>query len=119
MISNVHTSRVVVSDSTKEYLERRIEFSLGRFESAINTVAVTLADTNGPRGGVDKQCRLRIDLAGDKQPLIAEATEEELKAAIDVASDRASRLIAKQLDRRTNGRRVKAVELVDVSRDAD
>lgn len=117
MILDVHASRVVVSDSTKEYLTRRLEFSLGRFESAINSVSVTLADTNGPRGGVDKQCRLRIDIAGDKRPLIAEATEEELKTAIDVASDRATRLIAKHLDRRTSGRRAK-VEAVLSEADA-
>ncbi len=106
MILEVHTSRIEVSNSLREYLERRIDFALGRFEESIRSVSVTLEDTNGPRGGVDQLCRILVSLQGERKPVIAEMTHDQLKAAIDLAAECAGRSVARTLDRRTKVRRI-------------
>ncbi|MCR9197550.1 MAG: HPF/RaiA family ribosome-associated protein [Planctomycetaceae bacterium] len=101
----IHASRVRLTDSIRLQVQRRIEFATGRFHDHIERVSVLLEDTNGPRGGDDKLCRIRVHLVGDRQPLIAETTQAEVSVSIDVAADNISRQIAKRLDRRTESRR--------------
>jgi ribosome hibernation promoting factor len=51
-----------LDDKLKDHLERRLRFALGRFAARIDRVRVRLSDVNGPRGGVDKQCRIAVAL---------------------------------------------------------
>ena len=54
---------------------------------------------NTVRGGVDKQCRMRI--AGDQLPaLVIEAAAADLPAAIDLAAERAGRTVVRARERR-------------------
>jgi putative sigma-54 modulation protein len=97
----LHSSRIAISDSTQAYVERRLGFALGRFSDVVESVVVSLADINGPRGGIDKSCRIRVKLMGQKTPVIADVLELEIRAAIDMAAERVGRAVARQLDRRT------------------
>ena len=45
------------------HVERRFRFALSRFGQKIRLVAVQLGDLNGPRGGLDKQCRVTVTLS--------------------------------------------------------
>jgi len=101
----IHASRVRLTDSIRQQVQRRVDFATGRFTDHVERVSVVLEDTNGPRGGDDKLCRIRVHLIGDRSPLIAETIHEQISAAIDVAADNISRQIAKRLDRRTESRR--------------
>lgn len=100
----LHSSRVDISDATRNYVERRIAFALGRFADVIHSVIVRLEDINGPRGGVDKLCRVRVKLEKRKTPIIAEVLTDEVPAAVDMASERVGRAVARQLDRRSSRR---------------
>ena len=83
----------------RDRVRRRTLFALGRLGPAVRTVDVTLADVNGPRGGVDKLCRMRIK--GDHLPaVVIEATDVELGAAIDAAAERAGRTVVRARERR-------------------
>jgi len=107
----IHASRVPLTEAIRQQVERRIDFATGRFAEHLERISVLLEDTNGPRGGDDKLCRIRVHLTGDRNPLIAETVEAEVGAAIDIAADSISRQIARRLDRRTAGRRTaRAVE---------
>ena len=97
----LHASRLAVSNSTQAYVERRIGFALGRFADVIENVVVSLEDINGPRGGIDKSCRIRVNLTGQRAPIIATVLDVEIRAAIDMAAERVGRAVARQLDRRT------------------
>lgn len=97
----LHTSRLTVSNSTKLHLERRLGFALGRFADVISAIDVRLEDVNGPRGGIDKMCRIRVNVPGAATPVIVEVIDEELRTAIDIASDRVGRTFSRRLDRRT------------------
>ncbi len=105
MISDIHVSRVNVSEQTRDYLDRRLNFALDRFKDSIGDISVTLADINGPRGGVDKKCRIRIILVGDRKPIIAESLQDSLRPAIDLAADSASRAVARRIDKLRSDRR--------------
>jgi len=101
----LHSSRLSVSPATKAYLERRLSFALGRFADVISGIDVRLEDINGPRGGIDKRCRIRVMLSRISTPALAEVVDHEIRAAIDIAANRVGRSVARQLDRR-QGRRV-------------
>jgi len=42
------------------YIQRRLVFALGRFGRRVARVLVRVEDTNGPKGGIDKQCRVAV-----------------------------------------------------------
>lgn len=100
----LHSSRIEVSNTIREYVERRLGFALGRFSDVVQQVVVALEDINGPRGGVDQLCRIRVQLSGQKAPVIAEVADVEIRASVDVAADRIGRAVSRQLDRRTSRR---------------
>lgn len=90
------TVRAKGFDLTKA-LERhaveRIETALERLAALDRPqvrVTVTLEDVNGPRGGKDKCCRVRLVGAGTKAEPIEVATTD-LYAAIDLAAHKLSR----------------------------
>ena len=81
-----------------DHTERRLRFALIRSSDRIVRVAVMVGDSNGPRGGEDKFCRIQIYLKRAPQVLI-EDIGAELYAVIDRAAERAGRNVAKRVDR--------------------
>src|SRR3954447_23488504 len=51
-----------LDDGLRDYIERRLQFALGRFAARIHRLTVRLTDVNGPRGGLDKRCRIAVAL---------------------------------------------------------
>jgi len=89
----------------EDNVERAVGFALGRFFNRISKITVTLADQNGPRGGNDKVCRLQVSLAraGRDQKntsVVIEEISPSIQEAISIAADRASRTVARTLERR-------------------
>jgi ribosome-associated translation inhibitor RaiA len=64
---------------------------------------VRLSDENGPRGGRDKRCRIRVGIAG-AQSVVIEDTEADLTVAIDRAAERAARVLVRRLERQRSQR---------------
>ncbi|MDW8267186.1 MAG: HPF/RaiA family ribosome-associated protein [Gemmataceae bacterium] len=90
---------VEVSDEMQSYVERRLLYALGRFSPRISRVAVYLADLNGPRGGLDKCCRLVVRLP-DAGVVAIEDRDAELTVLIDRAADRLARSVQRTLERK-------------------
>ncbi len=86
------------------HVERRLRFALGRFHARVEAVRVRVEDANGPRGGVDKACRLRARLRG-AAPVRVEASDRDVYAAIDCAAARLARGVARELGRRRSVQR--------------
>jgi ribosome-associated translation inhibitor RaiA len=61
-------------------------------------VKLSLADINGPRGGVDKKCQISLALAGHNN-IVIEDTEADLYIAIDRASERCARTLTRRLEK--------------------
>ncbi len=59
--------RVRLTQSLRAYIARRLTFALGQFRSRIRLVKTALEDINGPRGGLDQQCRVMVRLGRGKE----------------------------------------------------
>jgi len=84
---------------------RRMHFALGRSDAQVLRLSVRLSDLNGPRGGDDKCCHVRIKLA-DAPEVVIEDIEADLYNAIDRAADRAGRTVARRLERLRDPQRI-------------
>ena len=87
-----------LSDALKQYAIRRLGFSLAHYQEHIRKVSMRLSDANGPRHGVDKRCQVCVALAGSPD-VVTEDTEADLYIAIDRATGRAGRTVARRLSR--------------------
>lgn len=94
----VSAKSVDLPDDTRRHVERRIHFALGRFVERVDRVHVRLVDENGPKGGVDKTCRVHVRLFG-LPSVIVEQEDADLHAAIDRSADRVGRTVARKLGR--------------------
>ena len=81
-----------------DHTERRLRFALTRTSNRIKRVVVRLGDSNGPRGGEDKFCRMQVDLE-HAPPVLIEDTGDDLYTVIDRAAERAGRNVAKRVNR--------------------
>ncbi|GAB4129025.1 HPF/RaiA family ribosome-associated protein [Thermopirellula anaerolimosa] len=95
----VLTRRVNLDEATHELVERRINFAVDQFNGWINSVEVVLEDVNGPRGGVDKECRVLVSLKGGKLIKI-EDRDADLVTVINRAADRLSQVVGRELEKR-------------------
>ncbi len=81
-----------------DHTRRRLRFALARAGDRIKRVEVRLGDRNGPRGGADKFCRMRVVLEHAPSVLI-EDVGADLYAVIGRAAERAGRNVARRVDR--------------------
>ena len=97
----VRSSNVALSQPIRTYIDRRVRMVMGRFGRKIARVSVRISDVNGPRGGVDKLCRIEARFWG-RIPVVVEDVAADLPQAIDRAIRRmgraAARVAAKRLE---------------------
>jgi len=95
----IHGQGVKITASLKRETERHLRFALSRFSPSIEQVGVRLIDVNGPRGGVDKRCRIVVTMK-DADTIVVEAEDARMNAAISAAADRMGRTVARAVRRR-------------------
>ncbi len=95
---NIQALGFDLTDALREHTQRRLRFALSWASQDVRKLTVRLSDVNGPRGGSDKRCRIRIPLPGTRG-LVIEDTEADLYIAIDRAAERAERAVARRLER--------------------
>jgi len=78
----------------RNVISRKLHFTLARFEQTVREVFVTFADQNGPKGGDDKVCRVRIVTALRAQ-IVIEEVDSIPERAVSAALDRAARTVAR------------------------
>lgn len=83
----------------------RVMKTLVRFSDRIARVNVILTDENGPRGGIDKRCRVCVVMPGVGE-LSTSARHDNLWTATSHAARRARRMIVSRL-KRPDARRAK------------
>ena len=94
----IRTRHLHLTPELQEQLRRRLSFALGRMATAIRAVDVTITDINGPKGGADKQCRVRV--RGPGLPgIVIEHVGVDTLATVAVAADRAERVVLRALAR--------------------
>ena len=93
-----------ITGALADHARCRLRFVLTRRSDRIQRVVVRFGDENGPRGGVDKFCRVQVYLI-DAPVAAVEDIGTDLYAVIDRAIDRVGRVVVKHLDRSRIGRR--------------
>lgn len=93
-----------ISTALKTYTERRLRSVAGRALKALKEVEVRLSDVNGPRGGVDKECAIRVALHR-KGVVFVRATGEDAYATVDKAVSRLKLAVARRIGRHRSVRR--------------
>jgi ribosomal subunit interface protein len=116
----IQTSGFDITNALRSYTEQRMTTALGWARDHLRTLAVSLSDINGPRGGVDKRCKIQVKLAGGRE-IIIDDVEADLYAAIDRAAERADRAVVRQVERtrRFEHARLPAPEAARASGGAD
>lgn len=82
----------------RDQVLRRTRFVIGRLSWWVARARVRLTDLNGPRGGVDKGCRLHLRLGG-LPDVLAEDTAQDLYAAVTRSAARARRNLKRRIAR--------------------
>jgi hypothetical protein len=97
--ANIRVAGVRLDDDDREYIRRKLGEKLGKYAPSIERVTVRVRDVNGPRGGVDIQCRIKVVLS--KLPsVVAEHQAELLQPAFTRTLASAERAVRRTLQRR-------------------
>ena len=99
----IRCKNVRLTEAVRERIRVRLAALLARFAHRVGDVTASLADMNGPKGGVDKQCRLVVRLR-PKGEVTIEETDRNLFAAISRASERIKRTVGRALERRRDAK---------------
>jgi len=87
----------------RESFEIRLQQSLRCLGRRLQKVNAFISDLNGPKGGIDKHCRVVVRLK--RQPsLVIEERDSELGSLIDRLIDRLGQTAARLRDRRKTER---------------
>lgn len=82
----------------REQIQRRASFALSRLSSRIRQIDVHLTDINGPRGGIDTECRVQVRLDSGA-PVVVEDKDHDLGILINRSLARAGQAVDKRLKR--------------------
>ena len=84
-----------MSEAIDLHVRDRLAAALDQHQSHVRSVAVTVRDENGPKGGVDKSCLLQVDLDVQHEPVIIKKLHEDLYLAVTDAADAAKRTVGR------------------------
>lgn len=99
---------IEMTANDRQRIVDRVRLALTRFARVIRGVSVTVADENGQRGGVDKTCRLVIQLTAGTVVINEQGTA--VMAAVTRAAERATRAVARLQHRAYDPRRAARVD---------
>jgi ribosome hibernation promoting factor len=81
-----------------------IAAKIAKHAHGISNLTIRLQDVNGPKGGLDKRCRVELHIAGFA-PIIVDETDQDAYVAMDVAGERLRKVVVQLLDERRSRRR--------------
>ena len=99
MKTEVRSQTIEITPSFDVFTRARIGTALGRFAHRIRSVVVRIDDLNGPRGGIDKSCRVQV--RGPSMSLILEHRHADPHEAVAMALRRIARSLARRMDLET------------------
>jgi putative sigma-54 modulation protein len=98
------TGNVSISNALRNYTKRNLRMALSGAMGHINEIQVRLSDINGPRGGVDKLCGIRVVLRR-VGVVFVRANSGDAYSAVDMAAQRLRSALGRQIGRRRSTRR--------------
>ena len=71
MILEINNKQGEIDEDVATEAKRLVQFSLNRFEGVVSQVKVRFFDVNGPKGGIDKRCRISTKLSTTGQVIVS------------------------------------------------
>jgi len=100
----LRTSGLTVGPTLRQHVHRRLGWRLGKFAPHIERLTVRFEDVNGPRGGRDAACTIKVVIAGLPSVVVSELAGTAIEA-FDRADDRVARAVSRAIGRaRERGR---------------
>ncbi|HEX8877364.1 MAG TPA: HPF/RaiA family ribosome-associated protein [Phycisphaerales bacterium] len=99
MVITLVDGSIKTTDAMRTFVHQRLAAALGRFEERIRRVEVRITDENGPRGGVDKLCRVTATIAG-AGPLMIEKRASDFYEAIARATNAVKQNVVRRVSKR-------------------
>ena len=96
---NIRIHAVAMDDEDREYIRRRVRTLFRRYARVAERVTVRVRDVNGPRGGVDMVCRIKVVMKG-LPSVVVERRTPHLKSAVSSALTAAAQAVSQTLRRR-------------------
>jgi len=89
---------VALSQEVRSQIEDRIRIALSRFSPKVQQVSAVINDVNGPRGGIDKRCRITVQLRRLNDVTVT-SEDSRVEASVKRAVDRIGRAVARAIER--------------------
>jgi ribosome-associated translation inhibitor RaiA len=90
---------VELDEEHRALILRKLGMKLGKFATSIERVTVRVTDANGPRGGVDHVCNVKVVLSG-LPSVVVERQDVSPHAAIDRALGATAQAVRRSVRRR-------------------
>ena len=88
-----------LSDRLKDHVHETLVAPLTRFfDSEAAMLEIHFVDNNGPKGGLDKECRVTLHIPGARSIHVEEAAEDPYKA-VDLVRDRLEKALKREVER--------------------
>ncbi|MDV6034876.1 MAG: hypothetical protein F9B45_33250 [Phycisphaera sp. RhM] len=109
---SIHIGDTETSRSFQQYVSELIQDSVARFGSKIRSVNVSLRDINGPKGGVDKQCRCVVHLKR-MAPIVIDDSDENYPRLLNRVVERVAYTLSQKMDRVQTGKRSRPPRVIE------
>ena len=97
--AHIRVDGVSLDEDVRADIRRRLGEKLGKFAASIERVTVRVRDVNGPRGGVDLLCSIKVVLSG-LPSVVVEHQAAVLRPALTHALTGAERAVRRTVQRR-------------------
>ena len=88
-----------IEDDDREQIGRKLGMKLGKFAASIERITVRLSDANGPKGGRDQVCQIKVVISG-LPSVVVEERDAAFQQAVDRAISSAALAVRRSLQRR-------------------
>lgn len=96
---NLRAHGVSLDPALENYVRERAGSKLGKFATSIERVTVRFEDENGPKGGVDIDCKIKLVMRGAPTVLVTEVASDP-RDAFDLAVGAAEQAVGRGLAKR-------------------
>jgi ribosome-associated translation inhibitor RaiA len=97
--ANIRVDGVRLDEDDRAHIRRKLGEKLGKHQRSIERVTVRVRDVNGPRGGVDVLCRIKVVLSG-LPSVVVEHRAASFRAALSNALAGVERAVRRTVQRR-------------------
>ena len=104
MLIKIHSQDVSINDKLRGYIQTKLRLTLGLYHDKIQRTDIFLKDVNGPKGGKDIACKIKVKADGHT-PFVSQQTTEDVVSSVNIAAHKIKRTASRRFDKLLQGRR--------------